>query len=51
MFALRDALEFAGLLPNRKHFPAMEIRVALYKFEFLTEQTENLVKIIGELEQ
>ena len=37
MFALRDALEFGGLLPNRKRSPAMEIRVALYKFEFLTE--------------
>ena len=50
MFAIRDALEFGGLLPNRKKNPAMEIRVALYKFEFLTEKTEEVSKIVGNLE-
>ena len=50
MFAIRDALEFGGLLPHRKKNPAMEIRVALYKFDFLTEKTEELSKIIGNLE-
>ena len=50
MFAIRDALEFGGLLPMRKKNPGMEIQVALYKFEFLTEKTEELSKIISTLE-
>ena len=50
MFALRDALEFSGLLPNRKKIPAREIQMALYKFKFLTEKTEHLNKVLANLE-
>lgn len=35
MFAIRDALEFAGLLPNRKRNPAREFKLALHKFNLL----------------
>ena len=51
MFALRDALEFGGLLPDRKKNPIREIKVALFKFEFLTEKTEELSKIMANLEE
>jgi len=51
MFALRDALEFSGLLPNRKKNPAREIKLALYKFKFLTEKTEHLNKVLANLEE
>lgn len=50
MFAIRDALEFAGLLPNRKRLPAREYRLALHKFNFLTSKTEYLNKVIASLE-
>jgi catalase len=50
MFAIRDALEYGGLLPNRKKIPAREIKLALYKFKFLTDKTEHLNKVLASLE-
>ena len=50
MFAIRDALEFVGLLPNRKRIPARDFKLALYKFNFLTTKTEYLNKVLANLE-
>lgn len=51
MFAIRDALDFSGLLPNRKKLPAKELKLALYKFDFLTGKAEYLKKILANLDE
>jgi hypothetical protein len=50
MFAIRDALEFAGLLPSRKKLPARELKLALHKFNQLESQTEYLTRVLASLE-
>ena len=50
MFAIRDALEFAGLLPNRKKLPAREFKLALHKFNLLEAKTEYLKRVLAALE-
>lgn len=51
MFAIRDALEFAGLLPNRKKIPAREFKLALHKFNLLQSKTEYLNRVLASLEE
>lgn len=50
MFVIRDALLFAGLLPDKKKVPARDIKIALYKFKLLTNKNEYLNKEIAHLE-
>lgn len=51
MFVISDALQFAGLLPDKKKVPARDIRLAMHKFKFLSEKSEELSKEIANIEQ
>lgn len=51
MFAIRDALEFSGLLPNRKKHPAKELKLAHYKIEQLKEQNHKLEKALADVNE
>jgi hypothetical protein len=51
MFVIRDAFLFSGLLPEKKNIPARDIRLAMYKFNLLTEKNELLNKEIAHLEE
>ena len=50
MFVIKDALLFAGLIPDKNKIPARDIRLALYKFKLLTTKNEYLNKEIAHLE-
>jgi len=42
MFIIKDACEYAGLLPKRKENPARIFRNSMFKFNELTSKTEVL---------
>ena len=49
MFVVKDACEFAGLLPKRKVDNAARlIKNALFKFNLLTAKTETLSKLMAQ---
>ena len=50
MFVIKDALQFAGLLPDKKSVPARDIRLAMYKFKLLTANSEQLNTEIANLD-
>lgn len=47
MFVLRDALEYAGLLPQRKRMPARELRLYNFKKTFFEQQEQALKTALG----
>ena len=42
MFVLRDALEYAGLMPEKKRVPHRELKLCQYKNVFFTKKLEQL---------
>merc|ERR1719367_416115 len=42
MFVLRDALEYSGLLPEKKRVPNRELKLCNYKRDFYQKQLEQL---------
>ena len=42
MFVLRDALEYAGLMPEKKRVPHRELKLCVYKNTFYTQKLEQL---------
>ena len=42
MFVLRDALEFAGLMPDKKSVPHRELKLCSFKRQFFLSQLEQL---------
>lgn len=50
MFVISDALQFAGLVPEKKKVPARDIKLAMHKFKLLSEKSEELSKEIAHLD-
>jgi hypothetical protein len=49
LYVIKDALEYCGLYP--KTSPAREIKNALLKFDVLQARSEEIAKLLSQLEQ
>lgn len=48
LYVIKDALEFNGFYPTTT--PARQIKTALFKFDVLTAKSEELSKVLAQLE-
>ncbi len=47
MFIIKDACEFAGLLPKRKEIPARSYRNSVYKLKDLNDKKQTIGTLLG----
>lgn len=48
LYVIKDALEYSGFYP--KTTPARQIKNALHKFDIFTAKSEDLGKVLAQLE-
>jgi hypothetical protein len=51
LYIIKDAMEFNGFHKDKDNYPARELKIALHKFDLLTQKTQYLSKVLGLLEQ
>jgi hypothetical protein len=51
LYIIKDVMDFNGFMKEKDNNAARELKLALYKFDLLTQKTQYLSKIIGALEQ
>jgi hypothetical protein len=51
LYIIKDSMEFNGFLKDKDNNAARELKIALHKFDLLTQKTQYLSKVLGLLEQ
>lgn len=51
LYIIKDIMDFNGFMKEKENHAARELKIALHKFDILTQKTEYLSKVLGHFDQ